>query len=323
MHHRYSPSSSPTQGAALSVDPLQPAVPSSPRHSDSAPTSTTSLLPATGRLRRAAAVIALILPSPVLVVSAFSSGKIEPHLVQGLAGSREDLLSLCFLLASLCGCPVAVKIGEVYGKRRALELCCLVGMAGQLLTVIAPWYWMGVTGHILGALYLSLGPLPLFALRECFPGRFRVCIVAFLATLGATAGLSSQVVPPLLGALGWRGFSVVLFCLPLAALLLLCTLVPAPPAATGRVRALGLPHRLVEGAGPALLIAGVVKGFSWGWTSSFVLFAFGAGALCLVWAMVHGRDARAAARTRSAGTTGPSRSSAGVDLAGVPLNGQD
>ncbi|MFC8086940.1 hypothetical protein [Streptomyces sp. NPDC057340] len=255
-----------------------------------------SPLPDTGKMRKALALFAWNLPGLLLVVCAVSSGKLEPRIVADLPTSHPDWFSLTFVLATLLGCPAAIRIGELYGKRRAVEVVCAVGVAGQLVTLAAPGFGVALAGHALAGLYVAVGPVSLFALGDCFPGRrnFVLCVLAVIVMSAATAALTTAVTPALLDAVGWRGMSALLAGLIAVAALLLRT-VPRHPATGVRFAEVGLAARLLDGAGPALLVTGLVMGTKWKWGSAFVLTALGVGAGLVALLVLRGVRGKAAA----------------------------
>lgn len=276
----------------MTVEPSPPqesAPSSSPGRPDYAP------LPE-GAFRKWLALFAWNLPGLLLVVCAVSSGKIETGLVGDLPTSHRDWFSMVFLTASLIGFPTAIRIGEVYGRRRSIELVCAVGVLGQLVITAAPSFGVALTGHAIAGLYTALGPVCLFALGDAFPGRrnFALCVLAVIVMSGATAMLTNAVMPSLLEAVGWRGTTGVLAALLVLAAVLMRT-VPRYPATGARFSEVGLGNQVLVGAGPALIIVGLVKGLSWGWSSAFVLSALGAGVLCVLAAVFRGIRAKAAA----------------------------
>ncbi|MGW4026655.1 hypothetical protein [Streptomyces sp. NPDC005009] len=231
-----------------------------------------------------------------MVVCAVSSGKLEPEILADLPASHGDWFSLVFVLATLLGCPAAIRIGELYGKRRAVEVVCAVGVVGQVVTLAAPGFSVALAGHAVAGLYVAVGPVSLFALGDCFPGRrdFVLCVLAVIVMSALTAALTAAVTPSLLDAIGWCGTAALLAGL-IAGAALLMRVVPPHPATGVRFREVGLAARLLDGAGPALIVTGLVMGVKWGWTSAFALTTLGAGAACVALLVLRGVRGRSAA----------------------------
>ncbi|MFJ3673532.1 hypothetical protein ACIPSE_44505 [Streptomyces sp. NPDC090106] len=253
-------------------------------------------LPASGKVRQAVAFFALNWPGLVMVVSMVSSTAIGNEVSSGLGdGPNEHLFTALLLLACALCFPCAIRLGEVLGKRRAIEILCMAGIAGHLIMAVAPWYPVALTGHVIAGMLFGVGPLCLLAMGDCFPGRKALLVVTPVTIVlsGSTTSLVNAWTPRVLNAVGWRGAEVAVALLIVSALLLMRT-VPRYPAESAGVRLgeVGLAGKLFEGAGPGLIIVGVVDGVTLGWSSAFALPVAAVGAGILGVSVVRGRRAK-------------------------------
>jgi EmrB/QacA subfamily drug resistance transporter len=184
------------------------------------------------------------------------------------------------------------RLADVLGARRTLltgvavfTLASLVsGLAGDATVLLSGRIAQGLGGAL-------LSPSALAIITTSFPGRERDRALGGWSALGGTG---SAVGVLLGGALtagpGWRWVFFINVPVGLAVLAVLPALVPARPAARGRI---DLPGALSATAGTAALIYGLVKAGDDGWGSATTLSALGA-ALVLYAAFVWVERATAA-----------------------------
>lgn len=226
-------------------------------------------------------LLALIWPGQLLVVAGIVAANAQPQIAQHFHTTQIAWFGLAFTLATIVATPFAVRLGEVYGKRRIMLVLAAAGLVGDLITVLAPNYPVMVLGRVVGGLYGPVAVLVLAAVRDLFPPR-RVAVA--LGTVAGSVGVLALLTPLLSGrlldAFGWRGALWFLVGSTVAAMLtLLC--VPETPrrAAAGR---LDWPGAVLLGGGLALVVLALGRGTDLGWTSSGVAVPFTAGAAALV-----------------------------------------
>ncbi|MFI8192420.1 MFS transporter [Streptomyces sp. NPDC085946] len=239
-------------------------------------------------LRRLAA---LVWPGQLLVVAGIIAANAQPQIAQHFHTTQIAWFGLSFTLATVVATPFAVRLGDLYGKRRVMLVLAALGLVGDVVTVVAPTYPVMVLGRVVGGLYGPVAVLVLAAVRDLFPPR-KVALA--LGTVAGSVGVLSLLAPLLSGwlldAFGWRGalwFLVVSTVVALATLLA----VPETPrrAVTGRLDWAGA---LLLGGGLALVVFGIGQGRDWGWGSAGVLTAVLTGAAALaVFAVVELRVA--------------------------------
>ncbi|MFI6035959.1 MFS transporter [Streptomyces sp. NPDC051315] len=276
----------------FSPDPAQPPTalqqatdtdPTGPTRSDSDPTGPTRSDSGTARwsapeLRRLAA---LIWPGQLLVVAGIVAANAQPQIAQHFHTHQIAWFSLAFTLATIVATPFAVRLGEVYGKRRVMLALAAAGLIGDLITVLAPNYPVMVVGRVVGGLYGPVAALVLAAARDLFPPR-KVAVA--LGTVAGSVGVLSLLTPLLSGwlldAFGWRGALWFLVASTVVAMLMLLCLPETPRrVAAGTLDWLGA---MLLGGGLALLVFALGQGRDWGWTSAGVAGGLAAGAVALV-----------------------------------------
>ncbi|MEU5770091.1 MFS transporter [Streptomyces asoensis] len=228
-------------------------------------------------LRRLAA---LIWPGQLLVVAGIIAANSQPQIAQHFHTTQIAWFGLAFTLATIVATPFAVRLGDMYGKRRVMLVLAAAGLVGDLVTVMAPNYPVMVLGRVIGGLYGPVAVLVLAAVRELFPPRK---VAMALGTVAGSVGVLSMLAPLLSGrlldAFGWRGALWFLVVSTVVAILALLA-VPETPrrAVAGRLDRAGA---LLLGGGLALIVFAVGQGRDWGWSSAGVVASLIAGLAAL------------------------------------------
>ncbi|MEH0938443.1 MFS transporter [Micromonospora psammae] len=198
--------------------------------------------------------------------------------------------------------PVSGRLGDLFGKRRALLLTLAVMTVGSVISAVTSSLWLMVVGRGLQGCAIGVVPLALGLFRDQLPPQR---MGGAIAVLTATLGLGGAAGIPLAGlvaqhfdwhVLFWGAAGLGLLCALLTALL-----VPESPQRTeGRfdvVGAIGLTVGLIG------LLLPIVNGGQWGWGDIRTL-GLGAAAVAILlawgWHQLHSRsplvDLRLAAR---------------------------
>ncbi|NUR42356.1 MAG: MFS transporter [Streptomyces sp.] len=265
---------------SLSPDPAPPSPPAAAGESD----STEPARSAAGSARWSAAELrrltALIWPGQLLVVAGIIAANSQPQIAQHFHTTQIAWFSLAFTLATIVATPFAVRLGDMYGKRRVMIVLATAGLVGDIVTVLAPTYPVMVLGRAIGGLYGPVAVLVLAAVRDLFPPRK---VAMALGTVAGSVGVLSMLAPLLSGrlldAFGWRGALWFLVASTVVAILALLA-VPETPrrAVAGRLDRAGA---LLLGGGLALVVFAVGQGRDWGWTSGGVITSLLAGLTAL------------------------------------------
>jgi MFS family permease len=160
---------------------------------------------------------------------------------------------------------LGAKLGDVWGRRRALVIGSIVYAIGSLVTALSPTMgvlflgWSIIEG--LGAVLVIPAVAALIA--DNYTGRAR--ITAF-ATIGAVSGAAVAAGPLIGGAVttyaNWRYVFVAEVVIMIVVVLLARTI---PQATAPRAVRIDAPSVLVSALGLVLLIFGMLQSKTWGW----------------------------------------------------------
>ncbi|MCM0674433.1 MFS transporter [Micromonospora phytophila] len=200
-----------------------------------------------------------------------------PALLNASPADASWVVTIALLTGAIVT-PVSGRLGDLFGKRRALLLTLAVVIIGAVISALTSSLWLMVIGRGLQGCALGVIPLVLGIFRDELPPRR---IGGAIALLTAMLGLGGAMGIPLAGlvaehfdwhVLFWGSAGLGLLCALLTALV-----VPESPQRTeGRfdvVGTLGLTVGLIG------LLLPIVKGGQWGWGSTRTL---GLGAAAVV-----------------------------------------
>ncbi|GAA3895254.1 MFS transporter [Streptomyces gulbargensis] len=209
----------------------------------------------------------------------------NPAIGRDLSASTADLqwVTNSYLLALAASLILGGKLGDRFGRRTFY----LAGVAGFTLASVA----IGVTGSIEGVIVFRaaqglfgglLMPNTLGLLRAAFPPRRFGTAVGIWAMVSAV----STALGPIAGGVlvervSWE--SVFFINAPIGIVALLFGAVVLPQARSeGTGRRFDVPGVLLLAVALLLLVLGVVKGETWGWSSAGTLGCLAAGLVLLV-----------------------------------------
>lgn len=187
------------------------------------------------------------------------------------------------LLAAAVVTPISGRLGDMYGKRRALIASLVSLVLGAVLCAMTSSLAPMVIGRVLQGGAAGVIPLGISIMRDQLPAER---VGSAIALLSATLGVGGAIGLPLSAAVAQNADWHMLFWLAaglgaLCLVLVLLVLPESPVDAPGRfdfVGAAGLTSGLV-----CLLLA-VTKGGDWGWGSGSTLGLLGAAVvILLVW----------------------------------------
>lgn len=181
-----------------------------------------------------------------------------------------------FALVGAVISPMFGKLADMYGKRRILSIVLVLAGAGDLITALAPTFWMVLLGMAFGGCILPCFFLCYSLMRDVYPRR----VLPFTSSLSRTGiGILSAVVPFIIGALlddyGFRA----LFLFHLAWIAIAGTaVVLLTPETPLRLRAkLDVLGTFLLAAGIAAILLAISLGPDEGWTTPRVLILIVAG----------------------------------------------
>jgi MFS family permease len=230
-----------------------------------------------------------------LVLSAlFASGLIYTVLVTlvvpavhilatGIHGSESDAtwILTSFVLSGAVATPIAGRLGDMYGRKRALVTLISISLAGSVLCGLSSSLYPLIVGRLLTGTISGVFPLAYGILRDEYAGeRMATAIGVMSVSVGVGTGVGF-----LLSGVILRGFSYHwLFWFPLALIVptLLATLrwVPESPVRPGGT---------IDWVGAALLtvgllalLVGINEAGEWGWGSPGTLGLIAGALVALV-----------------------------------------
>jgi EmrB/QacA subfamily drug resistance transporter len=231
----------------------------------------------------------------LLAVAAVAYALLQSLVAPALLTIQHDLhtttagaawILTAYLLSASVFTPIAGRLGDMFGKKRAMVIVLLVLAAGTVLAALATTIEVMIAARVIQGAGGAVFPLSFAIIRDEFP-RDRVPhgVALISAILGIGGGLGIILAGPIVQHLSYHW----LFWFPLIAVLIatagIVAFVPESPIRTpGRVDPLG-----------AVLLAGWLVAFSqgptWGWLSTRTLGLFAVAAVLFpVWIWAESRS---------------------------------
>ena len=204
------------------------------------------------------------------------------------AGSAWILTA--YLLSASVLTPVAGRLGDMFGKKRALVVVLVVLAAGTAVAGIATSIGLMIAARVVQGAGGAVFPLAFAIIRDEFPReRIPHGIALISAILGIGGGLGIVLAGPIVQHLSYHWlFWFPLFGVVLAAAGIVLFVPESPFRSPGRIDPLG--GVLLAGWLVALLVP-VSEGPSWGWNSGLTNALFSvAVVLLVVWARYESRS---------------------------------
>ncbi len=196
-----------------------------------------------------------------------------------------------FLLSASVSTPIIGKLGDVYGKGRALTVVLVLFAIGGTINALAGSIELVIAGRVLQGVAGGVFPLSFGIIRDTFP---RERVPGAISLVSTVFGVGAGIGLPLSGVIVDHTHPSVVFWISLAALPAAAAayaVVPRTPTVRGmRIDWSGA---LVLSAALALLLVGVTQAPSLGWGSPATLGLLAAGvALLAAWVALETRVAQ-------------------------------
>lgn len=202
--------------------------------------------------------------------------------IQEAVNARADQITWLitgYLLSAVVATPIAGRLGDMFGKKRALITVIAVLGLGTLTAALADSLAVLIVARVIQGIGSALFPLAFGIVRDELPRRWVATGIALMSSiLGIGGGAGIVLAGPILEHFDYHW----LFWFPLGMILVslaaIVALIPNSSIRTPtRVNWLGA---ALLSAGLASLLLGLTWGNAWGWFSGGVLGLFG-GALVL------------------------------------------
>jgi EmrB/QacA subfamily drug resistance transporter len=235
----------------------------------------------------------------LLAVAAVAYALLQSLVAPALLTIQEDLhttpagaawILTAYLLSASVLTPVVGRLGDMYGKKRALVVALVVLALGTALAALATSIGVMIVARVIQGTGGAVFPLSFAIIRDEFPRpRIPHGIALISAIMGIGGGLGIVLAGPIVQNLSYHW----LFWFPLAAVVVatvgIVVFVPESPVKTGgRIDALSA---VLLGGWLVALLVPVSEGPSWGWGSSRTIGFFAASAVLLVaWVAAESRS---------------------------------
>ena len=205
-----------------------------------------------------------------------------PRLLNASAADASWVVTVTLLAASV-STPVSGRLGDLYGKRRMILVSLGLLIAGSVVSATTSALALHILGRGLQGCAMGVIPLGISIMRDELPAeRVGGAISLMSATLGVGGAIGLPVAAVVAENADWHVLFWMAAGLGLVFALLIVKFVPESPLRTPApfdyFGAFGL------AAGLVCLLLPVVKGATWGWTSTPTLgFAAAALVILLAW----------------------------------------
>lgn len=184
------------------------------------------------------------------------------------------------LLGAATAMPVAGRVADVFGKRRALVSCAAILLIGSLVCALSETLAPMIVGRLLQGVSVGYIPVAISFVHEVVPRRMvDHSVAAISAMLGVGSALGLPIAAWLVHQFEWHALFWVSAIAAALILLLTVTVLPqVPNVHQARMDVVGAVALVI---GLAALLTTITKGNDWGWTSGEVAGTAASGAVVL------------------------------------------
>ncbi|MGX6509561.1 MFS transporter [Rhodococcus sp. SJ-2] len=211
-----------------------------------------------------------------------------PHIAEEFRTLNVAWVISIVTLAGATLMPLIGKVSDKVGKKRVIMVLAGVFVLGSLLSAVAPSFELMLAGRAAQGALVGIVALSYSLVRDVMPRDFVPIALGVVATgIGMSAIVGPFVAGWLIDGFGFRAVFFFLAIYVTVLIPLYAAVVPESPVRADRpVDYLGT---LLLGPGVAVLLVGVSKGPTWGWSSATTLALLAIGVLMLVLFVVHQR----------------------------------
>jgi MFS family permease len=236
---------------------------------------------------RAYARRVIVVLAALVTIVLYVEGMLTPSLPGierdfAITPGQASLILSAYIITGVALSPVVGKLGDIYGKKKVLEIVIVLYAACVSVTGFSPDYTFMLGARALQGVGLTMFPLGMSLVREDFPRDMVPRAQGILSAMfGAGFAVSLPIGAWVSNSYGWRTtyHTAIPFVVALAVLVFLLV----------RESPFRRPETKVDYMGAALLglslacfVLALSEGSSWGWDSAFTLGLLFLGAVLIV-----------------------------------------
>jgi MFS family permease len=227
-------------------------------------------------------VLALLWPAQLVNMSAVITSVAQAQVAQVFHTSQIAWFNVIYALIGTLLLPFAVKLSDMYGKRRVAITLVLAGLVGDVVCALAPSFGVLIAGRAIAACYVPVAALMLAAARDVVAGKRMAPVTGAIgAASGGIIAIGPLIAGWLLDSFGFRGAMwFIVFC-TVVGLVLIVAVLPETPRHAERGGFDWLGGGLLA-IGLLAVMSGMGGGSQLGWTSAGVLGPIVLGIVLLV-----------------------------------------
>ena len=235
-------------------------------------------------------VLALLWPAQLVNTSSVITAFATAQIAESFHTTQIAWFQVIYPLIGTLVLPFAVKLSDMFGKRRVMIVLILCGLVGDVICALAPSFGVLLAGRALAAFYVPVAALTLATARDVLPARrVGTAIGVIGAALGAVIAVGPLVAGWLLDGYGFRGALWFVAICTVAGLILVATIVPETPKHAD-ARGFDWIGGLLLGPAILAVMYGIGQGTAWGWSDPRVLGLILGGLVLLVVFVLHERS---------------------------------
>lgn len=189
-----------------------------------------------------------------------------------------------FVLVQAAAAAIGGRLGDLYGRRRVLEIVLLISAAGSLLSALSSHLLWIIAGRCLQGVSGAILPLSFGIIRDAAPPHRAAFGIGLVLGAYAVSGGLGFIVGGWFADLGhWHWIFYVSSVLPSIAALANRWIIPADPARQGTAGPVDLVGAVGLAAAVAAMLVGITLGRSMGWGSGATLGLIGGGVAAMAW----------------------------------------
>lgn len=137
-------------------------------------------------LRLIAVLIALAWPTQLLAAGGILGANATASVAQSFHTTQVAWFGLTLTLVTTLLTPFAIKLGDLYGRKRVMLVMMALGAGGEALAALAGDFWLVLVGRAIAGFYGPFGALSFAAVRDIFPRRL---VKSASGMIGSSVGL--------------------------------------------------------------------------------------------------------------------------------------